>query len=462
MQADMTCPRKMSQFEREAAQVGGKFNAGGMHQAVPSGTETFPGTLISTGPVNVGRSRQMTICKIWDSDYPWDIRVEKVAQSLTAAGHSVHLVCRNQARRGRKEWNGSFAIHRLPSLPQAFGSANTPWNFPYPVNPVWIKTIARVIRDTRANLILVRDIPLALPAVILGKVHRIPVILDMAENYPAMLQDRLSYTATGLLERLIRRPAAARLVERLSIRLVDHILVVVEESRERLIQAGVRSDKLSIVCNTPRPGQWELQDHCRAPSNSIDSTNLVYLGNLDGSRGIDVAIRAVRHLKDVGRFVRLSVIGDGPSSRQLRDLAVQLGVTDRMTIMGRLSFSQVKSVMAHSHVGLIPHYATEAWNSTIPNKLFDYMLLGLPVIVSDVRPMSRIVRTEGCGEVFRDRDEVDLARCIAALADPQVRRAKGINGQSAISKLYNWNCDSQVLVRSVETVRAQYGKRSSS
>ena len=37
----------------------------------------------------------MRICKIWDADYPWDVRVEKVARSLTEAGHEVHLVARN-------------------------------------------------------------------------------------------------------------------------------------------------------------------------------------------------------------------------------------------------------------------------------------------------------------------------------------------------------------------------------
>lgn len=394
----------------------------------------------------------MRICKIWDGDYPWDVRVEKISESLTAAGHEVHLVCRNQARRSRQERNGSFTIHRLPSLPQVFGSANTPWTFPYPVNPVWIGTIDQVIRDIRPNLILVRDIPLALPAAILGKARRIPVILDMAENYPAMLQDKLSYTPTGLLDRLIRRPAVARLVERLSLRLVDHIFVVVEESRARLIRAGVRADKLSIVCNTPWSSQWELHANGRGPANAEDPINLFYLGNLDGSRGIDVAIRAIRRLRDGGRFGKLSVIGDGPSSQNLRDLVTQLGIDDQVSITGRLSFSEVKSILAQSHVGLIPHYVTEAWNTTIPNKLFDYMVYGLPVIVSDAEPTARIVRTEGCGEVFRDRDVEDLVRCIKALEDPLVRKDKGLRGQTAVRRRYNWNHDSQILVKTIEAI----------
>src|SRR5947208_16013784 len=50
----------------------------------------------------------MRICKIWDADYPWDIRVEKVATSLSEAGHDVHLVFRNEARKPTLEWDGRF------------------------------------------------------------------------------------------------------------------------------------------------------------------------------------------------------------------------------------------------------------------------------------------------------------------------------------------------------------------
>ena len=48
-------------------------------------------------------------------------------------------------------------------------------------------------------------------------------------------------------------------------------------------------------------------------------------------------------------------------------------------------------------VGLVPHHADEAWNTTIPNKLFDYMAAGLPVISSDARPCARILRSTGAG-----------------------------------------------------------------
>ena len=400
----------------------------------------------------MGSSRALTICKVWDADYPWDIRVEKVSASLVAAGHTVHLVCRNAARRPRRETDGRFVIHRLPAIPSALGPAHAACNFPHPANPIWAHAIWRVVRDSRADVILVRDLPLAVPAALIGRQLSVPVVLDMAEHYAAMLEDRLRYTPTGFLNRLVRRPGFARLVERLVLHLVDRVIVVVDESRDRLLKAGVASDRLTVVCNTPRLDQWqatELHDAAFA-DRGAEGLHLVYLGNLDGSRGVDLVIRAVRALRELGRPVVFHVIGEGPNLGPLQALAYNLGVSDNVRIYGRLPYARVRVLIAGADVGMIPHYATNAWNSTIPNKLFDYMLAGLPVIVSDTRPTARIVRVEGCGEVFLDRNVEDLTRCLLALGDPAVRRDMGRRGHEAVHQRFHWGVDEQRLLDAVE------------
>jgi glycosyltransferase involved in cell wall biosynthesis len=402
----------------------------------------------------------MNVCKIWDADYPWDVRVEKIVLAMVEAGHSVDLVCRNLGRRPQIEKTGKFTIRRLPTMPRMFGPIHTLWNFPFPFNPVWIAAIGRAIRESHADLILVRDLPLALAAAVLGKRYRIPVVFDMAENYPAMLEDRLRYTPTGLLGRLARHPGTARLIERCTLRLVDHTIVVVEESGDRLIQAGYPRERVSVVGNTPRVDQWDAGDRPWDHRPQNGRVNLVYLGNLDGMRGLDISIQAVSHLKKEGQDTALTVIGDGLSMDMLRKMANDCGVSDRVEFVGRLalnderSMARVKTIMSQSHIGLIPHYATESCNTTIPNKLFDYMVMGLPVVVSDMKPTARIVRQEECGEVFKDRDVADFAGCVRALTDPEARVRKGRNGQEAIRRRYHWSHDAKTLVETLEKVAA--------
>src|SRR5690606_13666302 len=61
--------------------------------------------------------RLMRICKVWDAEYPWDVRVEKIARSLSEAGHTVHLVARNRDRRPTEEQLEECHVHRLAPLP---------------------------------------------------------------------------------------------------------------------------------------------------------------------------------------------------------------------------------------------------------------------------------------------------------------------------------------------------------
>ncbi|MBL8074597.1 MAG: glycosyltransferase family 4 protein [Nitrospira sp.] len=395
----------------------------------------------------------MVICHIWDADYPWDIRVEKVCRSL-GVKHEVHLVCRNANRWSRSEKLDGLSIHRLPFLPKWFGFCNAMMGFPLFFNPVWLFTIWATVRRTDADLILVRDLPLALTAIAVGRWFGIPILLDLAENYPAMLKDRLRYTPTSFMGRIVRHPALAAMVERTVLRNVDHIIVVVEESRDRLVQMGIPQDRITIVSNTPLLDRWEQGVSQTGNVTTDDVPHLVYLGNLDGSRGIDTAIEAIGVLKDRGEMARLSIIGMGQNLEQFRTLSKVLGVEDRVSIMGRLPFSDLQPIMARANIGLIPHYSTDAWNTTIPNKLFDFMAMGKPVIVSSARPTERIVRSEECGLVFVERTKEDLASTILELRTRSAREQLGRNGRAAFLKRWNWAFDEQLVYEALDhTVR---------
>nr|MDA8163950.1 hypothetical protein [Desulfobacteraceae bacterium] len=73
---------------------------------------------------------------LWDSDYPWDIRVEKICATLRDAGWKMHLVCRNRARRPREEVADGICLHRLGCLPPRWGRLNDVYGFPFFLSPV--------------------------------------------------------------------------------------------------------------------------------------------------------------------------------------------------------------------------------------------------------------------------------------------------------------------------------------
>lgn len=396
----------------------------------------------------------MIICKVWDADYPWDVRVEKVSRAL-GQEHEVHLVSRNLKRRPTYELRDGLHIHRLPAPAWMPDRLNALLGFPAFFNPTWIRAIWRTARRSGAQVLLVRDLPLTLSSVLVGRLLGIPVVLDMAENYPAMIQDVWDSGRARIGDRLVRNPRFVRLIERLAVRLVDHVVVVVEESRDRLAALGVAVSKMSLVMNTPsvaRADQHASPDRARPESRQPDELVIAYLGLLEEPRGLGTAIQAMREVRRRLPRARLVIIGAGRDEAQLRADAGRTPDADGIEFKGWVEYQDALAWLSRCDVGLVPHHATESWQTTIPNKLFDYMSLGKPVIVSSARPTARIVTEERCGLVFQDRDAASLAEAIVRMGDPVFRQACGRRGREAIVSRYNWEADERRLFSAIQQV----------
>lgn len=402
----------------------------------------------------------MIICKVWDADYPWDVRVEKVSRSL-GREHEVHLVSRNLRRQPTHELRAGLHIHRLPLMSWAPDRLHAVLGFPAFFNPLWIRAIWRTARRSGAQVLLVRDLPLALSSVLVGRALGIPVVLDMAENYPAMIQDVWDSGRARIGDRVVRNPRLVRFVERMAVRLVNHVVVVVDESRDRLAAMGVPASRMSLVMNTPsveRADVHRSQDSGRR-ERQPDEMVIAYLGLLEEPRGLGTAIQAMREVRRRLPRARLVIIGSGRDEGQFRQEAARTGVADCVEFRGWVEYKEALAWLSRCDVGLVPHHATQSWQTTIPNKLFDYMSLGKPVIVSNARPTERIVTEERCGLVFRDRDAASLAEAIVQMGDPAFREACGQRGRAAIVRRYHWEADERRLLGAIRQVTGSVASR---
>jgi glycosyltransferase involved in cell wall biosynthesis len=401
-------------------------------------------------------ARQLTILHVWYGDYPWDVRVEKVNAALHDAGMAVHLVARNNRNSARREKVDGADIHRMKWIrlcARAARSLNVASSLPAFANPRWALLIYRVTRMTRPGVVLVRDLPLAPAAIWVGRVMRVPVVLDMAENYPGFLRVRRDTKALGALDLLVRNPWLAAIVERYVVRRAQAIICVIDESAQRLRELGVPDSRLAIVRNTPRLDN-ERAVFTRAENEVL---TVVYLGLIERHRGVADLVRAVSETQRHGLQLRLLVIGDGKSFGELQELAADLGVLrNGVELLGRMENRRALDIVSGADIGAIPHMPCDYWDTTIPNKLFDYMSLGLPVITSNVRPVQRIVQEEACGLAYEWGNISDLCLKIDGLRSADQRRQMGEAGRRAVQSKYNWPTDGAVLSRKLLAVRANY------
>jgi glycosyltransferase involved in cell wall biosynthesis len=389
----------------------------------------------------------LRILKVFDGDYPWDVRVEKVVGSLLAAGHEVRLLCRNRAGRARSERDpAGFEIVRLPAWPGSL-------SFPFFLNPVWMHALREQLARFRPDRLLVRDLPLAPLAIGLGRRAGIPVIADLAEPYPDSLRSQLAYQQLPFTSRLVRNPRAADRVERWVVRRVDRVLVVCPEAGERLERRGLPRGRWVEVGNTPRLASFAPKG---APTPELDGLGgrftLFFSGLLAGDRGLEVAIDALARLaaREPDRYA-LVIVGEGPVRASLAEQARRLGLSEQVRLPGWIGHERLPDLIGRADLGLLPFHSCPHIDATLANKLFEYMALELPVVVSDAPPMVRVVGETGCGLVFRSGDADDLARAIRSLAgDREAARRFGAAGAEAVRERYHWEVDAARLTAALE------------
>lgn len=387
----------------------------------------------------------MNILYVWDADYPWDIRTEKITKTFAENNHDVHIVCRNLNKLILNETFEGVWIHRLSFVQN--NRLNKILSFPFPLNPLWLLKIIQVVKKNNIQVIFVRDLPISLAGIIIGKMFHIPVIFDMAEDYPAMLYG-IIHRRPSIVNKLIRNPVAALWLENLICIFSDKILVVVKESMERLAKKGIPPHKIRIVSNTPSLQFIKQADNLQRTFS--DKFNLLYIGGIQLGRGIQNVLNAMNLIIPEMPDIYFTVVGDGYALNILTSMSKELNVNSHVNFLGFINHKTLAQIIFDSDICIIPHYLNKHTLTTIPNKLFDYMAMGKPIIATDIPPITRIIKEEDCGTVFEDRNYHELAEKIMLCRTSGKLYEWGENGKKAVKQKYNWNFDKINLLNVID------------
>lgn len=391
----------------------------------------------------------MKILYIWDADYPWDVRVEKICHALMAAGHELHIASRNLRKKPAYENIDGLHVHRIESW------SNDRFNyfasFPVFFSPVWKSFLDSIVRQVGIDLIIVRDLPMAIAGIWAGRRANVPVVFDMAEDYVSMVRDIWRKRKFQGLNLLVRNPYFAKLVERYAFKHIDEIMVVVEEAGDVVVRGGGDRNKITLVGNTPsltRATAAEDEEPDPALTQIKEHYSVIYTGGIQLGRGLQVVFDAIPEIREHIPDFKFVVIGDGYASAALQNLMRQKGVAESVLWLGWVPHTRLRKYINASRVGIIPHYTSDHVNTTIPNKIFDYMECGLPVLASDAKPMKRIVEEQHCGRTFASGNASELAKALLGMRGRE--QELGDNGRQSVLTRYNWSIDSLRLIELID------------
>lgn len=386
--------------------------------------------------------------------FPPDIRVEKESKSLSSAGHKVFIFTRKLpvtapeneyskklgARIIRAEIIKRNMLMKIKDEYKMF-------------KPAWIPALEQFIIDYQPDILHVHDLPMVPTALFVAKKYKLPVVADLHENIPAaMLAHRSNYPFLKKMAcALIWNYNHMRKQEAEALHKCARVIVVVPESIGRLEEYKISREKIFLVSNTEDETTFLFQPDTTDPQ-IINKYNKLwvasYIGGIGPHRGLNTVLESIPHFGDTISNFKLLIVGANAKDKLLLEKkSKKIGIQQFVEVIGWQSFSKVNSYVMASNVCLVPHSNFEHTQTTVPHKLFQYMICRKPVLVSDCRPLARIVNDACAGRVFTSDDPRSFANEIIWMyKNPQKCIEYGNNGHNAALGKYSWKKDSRRLV----------------
>ena len=293
----------------------------------------------------------------------------------------------------------------------------------------------RAVRRTRPTVAHFHD-PELIPVGLLLKLSGTKVVYDVHEDLPRQIASK------DWIPAWLRPPiaAAAATIEWIGGRVFDAIVPATPAIAEHFPPS-----KIALVQNFPLPD--ELLEASPTPYASRPP-HVAYVGGIGVLRGLMEMIQALPLIDR--EEARLCMAGAFHHEAN-RIQAEALPGWSRVNFVGWADRMAVAELLGQTRAGLVLFHPAPNHTSAQPNKLFEYMAAGLPLIASDFPLWRQIVDGVGCGLLVDPLDPAAIADAIQWVLDnPEEAQAMGERGRLAIQERYNWTIEGAKLIELYE------------
>ena len=357
------------------------------------------------------------------NDLVTDNRVHKVAVSLKKMDFEVTLVGRKLPH-SQPVNDRPYSIKRM----KLFFTKGPFFYIEFNIRLLFLLLLSK------ADLFLSNDLDTLLANFIASEIKRKPLIYDSHEYFTEVPE-------------LIDRPATRRIWEKLEENILPKIkyaYTVCESIAE--VYRKKYGTPFRVVRNLPlKNKKAEVPDNKKLDFGT--KKIILYQGALNLGRGLEYTIKAMQYIKNA----QLVLAGEGDLTGKLKTLANNLNVNDQVTFLGRIPLEEMKFITPQADLGLsVEEDLGLNYRYTLPNKLFDYIQQEVPVIVSNLPEMKRIVNQYQIGLILEKHDPQLMAKQFEfALFDSKFRKKIKTNITHAANELC-WENEEGILKKVFE------------
>jgi glycogen(starch) synthase len=253
----------------------------------------------------------------------------------------------------------------------------------------------------------------ALPSIRVARRYNVPVIYEVRATWEDAAVDHGSTTAGSLRYRL------SRVLETFALRKVDHVTTICEGLRGEIVARGIPANNVTVIPNAVDVERFEYapgsDPEARRQLGLQQKPTLGFIGSFYGYEGLEYLLRAMPLFKTEGVDVQAVLVGGGPEDANLRALAAQLELGDRVRFVGRVSHDEVQRYYRAIDVLVYPRKRTRLTELVTPLKPLEAMAQGNLVLASDVGGHRELIRDGETGGLFAADDAVALVRAVQDL-----------------------------------------------
>ena len=356
---------------------------------------------------------------------PFDVRIfHKECRTLTKEGYKVYLI----AQHDKEETVEGVNIIPIPKIKNR-------------VERTTLLPIVALIKalKLRVEIYHFHDPELLPVGVLLKILTGKKVIYDVHEDYSKQILSK------HYIPEIFRESIAyiVNMLEHFSSLFFDGIVTATDDI---LTNFSYHKNAISVK---NFPAIEDMPSVKRIDNNRKDTINLIYTGGITETRGIVRMVEALEFVES-NKQVRLILCGkfDPPD---LEPRVRSLKGFEKVQYLGWVDFRNILEFLTKSDIGMVCLHPILNYLTSLPIKLFEYMLAGLPVIASNFPLWKEIVEGNNCGICVDPLDPKEIAKAIKYLIDhPDEARQMGENGRKAVLEEYNWEKEGEKLIELYE------------
>lgn len=297
---------------------------------------------------------------------------------------------------------------------------------------IFVKIISRLwthlillfnLIKTRPDIIHSHDVNTLLTAYVASKIIRAHLIYDAHEISTSREGYSNFRTVVAYIEKFICHRVRG--------------VITTTNMRAKYLARAYKIDRPLSLYNMPKFNDPKKSNLIRDKLNLVNKWPIIiYQGGLQQGRGLENLILAFAQLKTKAYLV---FVGDGRLEGTLRDIRNKNALTEKVFFTGKIALSELPNYTASADIGIQPientcfnHFSTDS------NKIFEYIMAGLPCIASDLPEIRKIVHSSNIGCLFTPGVVDELREVMEKLInDPNLRLQYSKNSIKA-SKNYSW------------------------